>query len=225
MESTQTRRFCYSSGKKRRGLFVSFACSAFFFGGGRKVVNNLIVSTSLSFFSSFFISHFSVREGVAVEYASERRRHKIKSFWHIGTRCGHLGSRVDFCKSNRSRVQVWPHWNFANRRGRRNSQQPSNQTIQTQWSEFKNEMSSDDNCPIPLSFWFGEGWNNWPGMEWNDEIFGCLFMGRMDQGKILLTRRQLERKIQETLEMTSFPVIFLFSTAESSNNSNRETWV
>ena len=35
-------------------------------------------------------------------------------------------------------------------------------------------------------------------------------MGRMDQGKILLTRRQLERKIQETLEMTSFPVIFLF---------------
>ena len=139
MESIQTRRFCcFPSGKKRREFFVPFACfvSFYLFGGRRKVVNNLIVSTSLSFFSSFFISDFSGRR-VFVEYASERRRHKRKSFSHIGTRCEYLDSRVDFCKSNRSRVHERLHWNLGNRRGR-NNKQPSHQTIQTRKRESKN---------------------------------------------------------------------------------------
>ena len=94
MESVQTRRFCFQFGKKRCEFVVRFACSVSFFGDGKKVVN---VSTSLSFFSIFLISDFSDREDVAVvEYASERRRHKGKSFSHIGTRCAHFESRVDF---------------------------------------------------------------------------------------------------------------------------------
>ena len=92
----------------RNAVDSLFHCSIrlfriFLFGGGRKVANNLILSTSLSFFSSFFISHFS-EEIVFVEYASERRRHKGKSVSLIGTKCGYQESRVDFRKSNRSRV-------------------------------------------------------------------------------------------------------------------------
>ena len=87
----------------RNAVDSLFHCSIrlfriFLFGGGRKVANNLIVSTSLSFFPfPFFISHFLVwKEIVVLEYASERRRHKGKSVSHIGTRCGYRDSRVDF---------------------------------------------------------------------------------------------------------------------------------
>ena len=66
-----------------------------------------------------------------MEYASERRRHKGKSFSHIGNRLlAHLESRVDFCKSNRSRVGKRQNWNLGNWRGRGNDQQPSHKTIQ-----------------------------------------------------------------------------------------------
>ena len=151
MESIQTRRFCYFPlGKKRRGFFVPFACSVSFylFGGGRKVVNNLIVSTSLSFFSSFLISHFSGRQKiVVVEYASEQRRHKGKSFSLIGTKYGNRKIRVDFWKSNRPRVGQWPHWNLGNWRGRK-KKQPSHQTIQTR----KWIRESKDSTILQLSY-------------------------------------------------------------------------
>ena len=186
MESIQTRRFCYSAmGKKRReyrsipSLFSAFSFLFFFFFLRRKVSRDLFnYSTTFSFSSSFLISHFSVREHVAVvEYASERRRHKDKSFSHIGTtKRGYRKSRVDFCKSNRPRVGEWPHWNLGNRRGRRNDQQPSHQTIQTRKRESRIFADADP-----------REWNTWSSMEWNDGIFGVLFiMGRMDQGIISL---------------------------------------
>ena len=72
-----------------------------------------------------------------MEYASERRRHKIKSFSHIGTRCAHFESRVDFWKSNRSRVGKWSNWNLGNWRGRQQKQKPSHKKIQTRRRESK----------------------------------------------------------------------------------------
>ena len=50
------------------------------------------------------------------------------------------------------------------------------------------------NCFTNFCFSFVEGFDNWPEMEWNDEIFGCLFKWRMDSGIISLIRGRMGRR-------------------------------
>ena len=100
-----------------------------------------------------------------MEYASGRKRQRDKSFSHSRTRCDDQRNRVDFCKSNRPRVGHWPHWNLANRRGRRNDQQPSHQTIQTR----RRESMHFDDIPIVLPLFAFHLLKDFiTGLKWNE---------------------------------------------------------
>ena len=190
MESIQTRRFCYSSswGKKRREFFVpshfpTFS-ESFCLEAGKRFQFLQLFNQLLSLF--LFRIFSGLQQIVSVEYASERRRHKGKSVSHIRTQYRDK-NRVDFCKSNRSRVgQRSRYWNLANRRGRRNNKQPSHPTIQTR---RKSRNFNNIKTMLPLCLSFVEVLDNWPKMEWRNEIFGVSFCRqRMDRGIISLPR-------------------------------------
>ena len=119
-----------------------------FFWGGK----SRFIQPPFHLFLFLEFSNSGWKEIVVVGYASERRRHKGKSFSHIGRRGGHQSSRVDFCKSNRSRVVQWYDWNLGNWRARRNNQQPSHQTIQTRRRRRRRE--SKDLTIFQLSYHF-----------------------------------------------------------------------
>ena len=91
--------------KKRREFFVpshfpTFS-ESFCLEAGKRFQFLQLFNQLLSLF--LFRIFSGLQQIVSVEYASERRRHKGKSVSHIRTQYRDK-NRVDFCKSNRSRV-------------------------------------------------------------------------------------------------------------------------